>query len=421
MTAPWPGLGHDPAPGDPAAVGALVGTLTTAALRLRETHDALAALTRDRASWEGEAARAFAAALHELPGYLAGAQESLGRARALLSGWQGSLDGFGVRGRDLESRAVRARRDLRRAEAAERAARDHPDLALVGRTVPAEELPAVRARVDAARAGVDEAVRAVATLRTELEDLLGAAGVLHDEYRTEARRVADGVRRSDDGLAPPEPARFADAVGWVEENLGTIGDAAGVVSAVAGALALVPVLTPFAGPVALVAGGVAALAHGAELVVDEDKRADPGAWIGFGADLVGLVPGGRLVVGEAVDLARLLSEAGPGYAAIGGVLGAAEGFGRAVRGTADAGPIAEIVGVRLAGHLDSLVGSAHAVDPTLVARAVEATLATSVQGPTVAEWTTADDLALEKNVNAGAGSARTALDEWLGDLARAAP
>jgi hypothetical protein len=207
----------------------------------------------------------------------------------------------------------------------------------------------------------------------------------------------------------------------VEENLGTIGDVAGVCLAVAGALALVPVLTPFVGPVALVAGGVAALAHGAELVVDEDKRGDPSAWIGLGADLVGMVPGGRLVVGGAVDLARVLSEAGPGYAALGGVVGAMEGFGQAVRGMADAGPVAEIVGARLATHLDALVGTTGSVDPTVVAKAVEGTLATSVQGPTVADWMTDDDLTAEKNINAVTGSAHTAVDEWLGDLARAAP
>jgi len=160
MTAParpsaWPGLGHDPAPGDPAGVGALVGTLTTSARRLRETHDTLVALTRDRTSWEGEAAQAFAATLQELPGYLARAQESLGRAGALLSGWQGSLDGFGARTRDLESRAVRARRDLRDAEAAERAARDHPDLALVGRTVPAEDADPQPGDVDRTAADVE--------------------------------------------------------------------------------------------------------------------------------------------------------------------------------------------------------------------------------------------------------------------------
>jgi hypothetical protein len=422
-TAPtfrWPGLGFDPAPGDPAGVAALAAALSGTGRRLRGARDALAALAPAGGAWEGGAAGAFAAVLQELPAHLAQAEESLGRAAGLLAGWRGSLEAFGTRARDLEERAAAARGDLLRAEAAEERARAHPDLALVGRVLPAEELPAARARVDAAAAELERAVRTASALHAGLQDLLRRAGALRDEHGDEARRVAEGVRRAADA-APPAPALVEAALGWVGEHLGVLGDVAGVVSGVAGALALVPVLTPCAGSVALVAGGAAALAHGAELVVDEDKRADPSAWVGFGADVVGLVPGGRLVLGEAFDLGLALSAAGPGYGVLGALLGGADGFGRAATALGSAGPFAEIVGARLATHLDALVGAPQSVDPSVVGKAVEAVLGTSVQGPTVHEWIGGEDRAAEKDLAAGAGSARTLGDLGLERLAAAAP
>jgi hypothetical protein len=58
---------------------------------------------------------------------------------------------------------------------------------------------------------------------------------------------------------------FSDFGNWVKGHLGDIGDIAGVIAAVAGALSFIPILAPITGPIALAAGGVALLAHGADM------------------------------------------------------------------------------------------------------------------------------------------------------------
>lgn len=83
---------------------------------------------------------------------------------------------------------------------------------------------------------------------------------------------------------------FDDVGKWLKDHLGDIGDIAGIIAAVAGALAFIPILTPIMGPIALGAGAVALLAHGADMVVN-DKWDDPNAWISLGGDVIGMVPG----------------------------------------------------------------------------------------------------------------------------------
>src|SRR5262249_35670042 len=87
---------------------------------------------------------------------------------------------------------------------------------------------------------------------------------------------------------------FDDIGKWFKDHLGDIGDIAGIISAVAGALAFIPILTPICGPIALIAGGVALAAHAADMTVN-DKWDDPNAWVSVASDVVGLIPGGKLV------------------------------------------------------------------------------------------------------------------------------
>jgi hypothetical protein len=130
--------------------------------------------------------------------------------------------------------------------------------------------------------------------------MYGAAGLAKQQEfaRQVAAQLQALVASQTQGMHAPPAAPDTDT------TLGQVGDIAGAVSAVAGGLALIPVLTPFAAPVALLAGATALVTHGVDMVAT-DSYDDPNAWIGLGGDAVGLVPGVK-AVGEA---ARGASEA----------------------------------------------------------------------------------------------------------------
>jgi len=120
--------------------------------------------------------------------------------------------------------------------------------------------------------------------------MYGAAGLAKQQEfaRQVAAQLQALVESQTQGMHAPPAAPDTDT------TLGQVGDIAGAVGAVAGGLALIPVLTPFAAPVALLAGATALVAHGVDMVAT-DSYDDPNAWIGLGGDAVGLVPGARAV------------------------------------------------------------------------------------------------------------------------------
>lgn len=418
-TRAWPGLGFDPAPGDPAATGGLVRQLDDTARRLRETHDVLSSVQQQRGTWTGEASKAFAAKLDGLPGYLASAHASMQRAGGVLGRWQAALGGLQTRAHGLETRALVAREELAGAEYAARAARAHPDFGLVAQQFSADELSVAQRRVNDAQAGLDRAVLAVAGLLSSLEVLLREGEALRAEHEGEARRTADGVRAADDGLTPPEPAWFEKMSTWVVDNLDLIGDVAGMVSSIAATLALIPMLTPFAAPIALVAGGVALLAHGADVLVHEEKRTDVDAWVDVGADLAGLLPGLR-ILGAAHDGAMTSIRAGDGIRS--SLSAAWEAGSTAVPTTlaamGEAGGIAKRVADGVTPALNSALGTTSSAAE--VAKTVEGMVGLGTQVPTVVEWATGEeDSAVGRQapvVDIGVGFTDFRLDQ----LARAA-
>jgi hypothetical protein len=120
--------------------------------------------------------------------------------------------------------------------------------------------------------------------------MYGAAGPAKQQEfaRQVAAQLQALVASQTQGMHAPPAAPDTDT------TLGQVGDIAGAVGAVAGGLALIPVLTPFAAPVALLAGATALVAHGVDMLAT-DSYDDPNAWIGLGGDAVGLVPGARAV------------------------------------------------------------------------------------------------------------------------------
>ncbi|ANY06628.1 hypothetical protein [Pseudonocardia sp. HH130630-07] len=309
--AGWPGLGFDPAPGDPAFVRALTEQLGVAAGALQETRAAYEKLRTPGSTWTGTAAEAFSSRSAELPAYTDTSRTALDRARTALDGWSATLTEHQKAAQELEAEARRIREQLAAAEQAYERARTHPDFALASRTYTDQAaLDDANRRITAANQALSDAGGRVSTLDADLEQIVRRAVSLENRHELEGGRTAKVLADVDDGIPPPDPEWYAEG-GSTGDIANSIGDVAGVVSAAAGALALFPGLTFIAGPVALAAGGVALAGHSISM-------AQKGSWNFYtlGSDVLGVIPGAKTIgatietVSSATTAARIAREAG---------------------------------------------------------------------------------------------------------------
>lgn len=123
------------------------------------------------------------------------------------------------------------------------------------------------------------------------------------------------------------------------DNLDVFADIASTIAAITGALALIPVLTPIMGPIALASGAAAVGLRSADMSAN-DRWDEPGAWVSLGADglsslpLVGPVARGGKAAATSLrgvdGLTPALSRGGETF--VHGARAAAEGVGTPARG-----------------------------------------------------------------------------------------
>ncbi|CAM5321913.1 hypothetical protein [Streptomyces abikoensis] len=156
--------------------------------------------------------------------------------------------------------------------------------------------------------------------------------------------------------------------------LGILGDVLGIVSAVTGVLAMVPVLTPLAGPIALVTATGALSVNTADAAIKGDW--DAATIVGLGTDVLGALP----VVGAFGKAARAgkLAMRSVGKASV-AVRSGGRAFLAATGGAsaADAGLIADYLGTAGA----KLVG-ASARQGKVAGKVIEGTVALATEIPT---------------------------------------
>lgn len=388
MTAPttWPGLGFDPAPGDVAALDGLTGRLIAASRALVAARDTMESVRTAPGGWDGDAAQAFTSKVGELPVQLGAAHCTLDKVASELHRWQVGLEQLQARARDLEARAVTARRQVTDAAAAADAARSAPDLGLAGRHFDTDaELADAQTRLDTALAAVDDADRRLEDARGGLEQLISDGRRLLAEHAAGADTVATTVRGATEAFAPPEPGWLEETDEWVDDNPGTVGDVAGVVSAVAGTLALLPVLTPLMAPVALVSGAVALVAHAVD-IGEQGSWSDPDFWATLAGDGLGMVPAvGAL--SKAADAGAAAARLSGGLLTSGGAVTelasapisrGAEEFGRVFAAQAlqpDATPVFEGLGREMASRWGG--------DAGLIGKVGQGLVNVGLQAPTV--------------------------------------
>jgi hypothetical protein len=208
MSSPYPGLGFDPAPGDPRAVDGVSARCRTAA-RALEADPAVGEAVRRCQQWSGQGADAFAARLGRLPARLQASREVLAAMAEILDGWSSTLLGNQRRADDLDRTARRLRRQITEAtDDVERAATD----AQFATGPAAAQAIATR---DAAQQRLD-------ALQADLDRVRDEARVLERDHVVEADRVAERLRllRSDGVEAARGVPDRRELYGGIARSLG---------------------------------------------------------------------------------------------------------------------------------------------------------------------------------------------------------
>lgn len=391
--AEFPALGFDPARGNVNTVRDLARQMLDTADYAKEAHEVLQSSKDKRDVWQGQAADAWNAKLGELPQYLDAAHTSLEGAGRGLQTWSDKLQAHQAKAHELEQQCKQAIQQAQQADAAAaQAGQANAPIAYDANNPAAADAANAQAQANADAA--DRASSAASEAWDRVDDIRRQAEDLRDRYEDDAKACQDALSAAGDKA--PSTSWLDSAGDWVGDHLKDIGDWAGVVGAVAGVLAFIPVLTPVMGPIALVAGGVALAAHGADMVKN-DKLTQPSAWVGLGADVVGMLPGVGAVSRGVAAAGRTLRE-------VDGLGAAAAVGGRTMMRHATEAPEAAKVFRTLGGK----ISTAH---ERTIARATQNTLALGTSGNTALSKTGV--LPREVSTPAGhVGSGITGAKSW---------
>jgi hypothetical protein len=315
---PYPNLGWNPVPGIPAEVTSLQRKVGSAATALDNCHKQLEKLLGESSYWQGDAAEEFREAIDgDLPKYIKSAAQSLQKASTQLKNWDGHLTSNRDLAQKYDADAGEKKAAAAKAKGTYEQAGQHPDLKLAGKQFPSQdEADAATARLRAAEKSMNEAAASLEKANTAYNDVTKKAKELETQHADQAETIAKALDGATDKLAPKEG--FWSKVGNVVlDVLIFLKDHAGTIGAIAGLLALFP--TPFAPIFAGIAIGASALSMGKNLS-EEKFRGDLigqggamdafSAWASIGGDVLGMVPGARLVgqtareIGDGLQWAR---------------------------------------------------------------------------------------------------------------------
>ena len=271
----WEALGPSPVAGEPAAFDELSRSFADTAANAADARRQLERLAGsvDSSIWRGETAEAFRGRIDELPPRLGKVADS----------YRVAADGLARYGRVLEDLQARAHAVQLQGEAAVSDQRAYEQTRDQARVLD----PATPTTVQ--DEAVAEAHRRAADAGRRLADLL-------DQRRAAERAVLASLERAQDLGMRNDPwyKRAWGAVDrWVDDHGAVLRTISGVlkgVSAVAGLLSFIPVLTPIFAPIAVASGAVALLTDAALVATGH------GSWMALTVDaaLMALPGAGRL-------------------------------------------------------------------------------------------------------------------------------
>ena len=297
----FPGLGFDPAPGDPSALSTAATSARTAAGVFGSSAETLSAL--NSSSWTGQAADGFRTQLRDLPRDLTAAHDAHATTATALDTYGAELAAQQRRATELESRAVELRAQQQAAVAAVN-------------QIAGQQAPTGSAQLDQLKQQYQTARHHADQIGSDLDDVLRAARGLRDAHHAAAATAARAIRGAT--KAPyQEPNWFSrqwnKVTNWISDHADTlksISDALKIVSGVLGLLSLIPGLQWLA-PIAMAAAGIA-------LGIDITLKlvTGKGSWTSIGIDAaLTFLPAGKILgaggkllktlrgVDEAADLA----------------------------------------------------------------------------------------------------------------------
>ncbi|MEW2402705.1 putative T7SS-secreted protein [Streptomyces sp. NPDC046862] len=283
----------------PAEVSKLQQKAAAAATALENTHRQLTKLTAESSYWEGDAAEEFRKNLEgDLSKYIKKAASALRSAAGQLHKWDAQLTSNRGLAKKYDDDAAEKKAAADKAKNTYDQAAQHPDLKLANQTFPSqEEADDATARLRSAERGLNEASTALTKANNEYESLNRKIKELESEHSRDAEIIAKAL----ESTAEKAPDKgFWESVGDILGSVGKfLAEHAGTIGAIAGLLALFPVLTPIMAPIALVASAVS---MGKNLSDDEfrknlmfqgSKMEIFSAYASFAGDAVGMIPGGK--------------------------------------------------------------------------------------------------------------------------------
>lgn len=268
MTAAFPALGFDPAPGDPGAATELASTYAKASGLVSEARELMGRATQGSASWTGSAGDAFRGTAGEAPAQLAKATSAFEDAGATLRTWSADLAAMQVTARSLEAQAADAKQRYEVLSG----------LSTVGMS---------DGEVDAAKAALSAAAEEFEQIRRQAQRLLAQHGDLASQVSAALKALSDQPIfppwfNPNNPLEPIERAfdQFFDQLGhelsefgkgihdFVKDNANAINEISNVVSdlaTVTGAVGLGFDISGVGAPVGAVLGVTSAALSGVAL------------------------------------------------------------------------------------------------------------------------------------------------------------
>ncbi|MET9290531.1 putative T7SS-secreted protein [Streptomyces sp. NPDC003077] len=319
----WPGLGFNPAKGDPHSIQALASDVKSVGDELDELHDLIKSVGKRDGAWEGEAAEKFTRKLGELPKYLTQGSESMRDCAKALNSWHTRLQGFQDRAGKLEDEAASARKQ------ADADSEHYNDV--YGKYLPSLGKPMEADKAKKIEDELKTAYDRAKTSKDKLEDLIREAEKIHAQWKDRAGEAERAILKASENH-PPDihwwdrmvdglKKGWRDFKDWLVEHADLLSTISAGLAAAAIAVNVIPV----------VGQAASALLGGASVVCAAGAMA--GHWMGnargngtpgwkIGLDALGVLPGVGGVIkvaGAGFKGASLMGRLGNSAKALGNV------------------------------------------------------------------------------------------------------
>ncbi|MGX1477892.1 UNVERIFIED_CONTAM: uncharacterized protein YukE [Streptomyces canus] len=283
----WPGLTFNPAKGDLHTIESLAYDVKTVGDELDEMREMLVGIGRTDGVWDGEAAKKFQEKVGELPKYLQQGHESMNACSRALKGWHDELETMQRQAKNLEERAVEARKRLDQKNADV----DKVNVKIEGAQF--QQLTEQQAKALSEEA--DSASRAAQDAATDLKLLIENGEALRKYWEEQAAKAEKAIREAANNR-PPDISiwdKITDGLKGAWDGFKNFlidnADLFSTISSALAAAAIVVNVIPVGGQVASAILGAGAIAF--------SGAAMAGHWMGgaspfkIGMDAFGMLPG----------------------------------------------------------------------------------------------------------------------------------